>query len=289
MSIRHCIAGVVLVALGGLAVNGYQSPLDERAITGDELLAAMQNRPNATPPVNKPVPLAVVVQQLNQKAQEDHIGKTQPPLTEDEVIASIRAWLRENIRASDEVYATYQKIAESRMIPANATLEVTTRYYGNRGFDFDVWWVDLGIMTGPTTGFAFRIRDQKIRTRERTSSEDKLSLETVATTTGTLPGGTTTETPTKEIRKDGRDVPVPEIPNIVTAPSSSPVGRYQYVAHTNFGVIIDTTTGHCWSQSDGQWKDLGTPKTPPADVKLSEAPPQDARVPDSNYTIPSQR
>jgi hypothetical protein len=34
-----------------------------------------------------------------------------------------------------------------------------------REFDSDVWWVDLSIFTGEKTGYTFRIRDRKIRSR----------------------------------------------------------------------------------------------------------------------------
>ena len=94
----------------------------------------------------------------------------------------------------------------------------------------------------------------------------------------TTPGGTTTETPTKEIRKEGRDVPVPEIPNIVTPPSSSPVGRFQFVDRgtlkdgMKFGLMIDTTTGKCWHLFHERWQELASPASLPADVKLGAAP-----------------
>src|SRR5262245_36272791 len=36
---------------------------------------------------------------------------------------------------------------------------------GYNKHEFDVWWVDLSIRTGPDIGYTFRIRDQKLRCR----------------------------------------------------------------------------------------------------------------------------
>jgi hypothetical protein len=46
-----------------------------------------------------------------------------------------------------------------------ATLSFCTNWTGFNGYQFDVWWVDLNIKTGPTTGYTYRIRDQKLRCR----------------------------------------------------------------------------------------------------------------------------
>lgn len=106
--------------------------------------------------------LASAVEQFNREAQSDTIGKRQPALTEAEIVAAIRGWIREQIPVSDEIYLTYQKIAETKQLPKDATLSFTTRWTGYRAYDFNVWWVDLEVMTGPNSGYGFRIRDQKI-------------------------------------------------------------------------------------------------------------------------------
>jgi len=106
------------------------------------------------------------VQEFNAKAINDPIGKDQPALTEDEVVASIRGWIRAHTPGvSDEVYDEFQKVAETGKLPKGAKLTSTTSWLGYRGFHFDVWWVDLTISTGEKTGYTFRIRDQKIRSR----------------------------------------------------------------------------------------------------------------------------
>jgi hypothetical protein len=109
--------------------------------------------------------LADAVKEFNQRAQKDATGKDQPALTEDEVVAAIRGWIREKVPATDEVYKVYQTIADTKKLPEGAALRFTTKWSGFNNHEFDVWWVDLDIKTGPKTGYTFRIRDQKLRCR----------------------------------------------------------------------------------------------------------------------------
>lgn len=111
----------------------------------------------------KTKPLSAAVQEFNQQALTDRAGKDQPPLTEDEVVAAIRGWNRKQIPAIDEIYQIYQTIADTKQLPADATLSYTTEWSGFNEFDFEVWWVDLNIQRGQGIGYAFRIRDQKLR------------------------------------------------------------------------------------------------------------------------------
>jgi hypothetical protein len=108
-----------------------------------------------------PKQLADAVKEFNRFAAKDEIGKLQPLLTEAEVVAAIRGWIREQTPVADDTYRTFQEIAKSGELPIRSELTFTTRW-GYNGHDFDVWWVDLLIMTGEKTGYGFRIRDQKI-------------------------------------------------------------------------------------------------------------------------------
>jgi hypothetical protein len=65
----------------------------------------------------KVLTLADAVKDFNQRAQRDAIGKDQPALTEDEVVAAIRGWVRKEVPAPDAVYQTYQTIADTKMLP----------------------------------------------------------------------------------------------------------------------------------------------------------------------------
>lgn len=113
----------------------------------------------------KTTPLADAIQDFNQRATRDVIGKGQPALTDDEVVAAIRGWIRKQHPASDEVYKVYQTIANTKKLPEGTTLTFTTKWLWPNEYEFDVWWVDLNIKTGSDTEYTFRIRDRKLRCR----------------------------------------------------------------------------------------------------------------------------
>lgn len=109
-------------------------------------------------------PLAKAVKDFNEKAKDNVVGKKQPELTVDEVVAAIRGWIRDRYPSSDDVYASYQKIAATGILPKGAKITFITGWQGFNDFDFDVWWVDLEVPVD-RGGFVFRIRDQKISSR----------------------------------------------------------------------------------------------------------------------------
>ncbi len=118
------------------------------------------------------VSLKAAVEDFNQKARTHPIGKSQPPLTEDEVIAAIRGWIPEDTpRVTDDIYDKFQEIAESRELAKGADLSFRPGWTGYRGYSFKVWWIYLSIKTGKNTGYTFRIRDQKISSRKMTPDE----------------------------------------------------------------------------------------------------------------------
>jgi hypothetical protein len=112
------------------------------------------------------VTLAEAVKGFNRRAQKNATGKTQPALTEDEVVAAIRGWDREEEPepVTDGIYKAYQAIADTRKLPEGATLEFITRWTGFNDHEFDVWWINLEIKR-PDTGYGFRVRHQMLRCR----------------------------------------------------------------------------------------------------------------------------
>lgn len=111
--------------------------------------------------------LKLAVDRFNAEARTHPVGKSQLPLTEDEVIAAIRGWIPEKTPGvTDDVYNRFQGIAESRVLPEGARLSHCSSWRGYRGFHFKVWWIDLSIKTSETGGYTFRIRDQKISSRK---------------------------------------------------------------------------------------------------------------------------
>jgi hypothetical protein len=115
--------------------------------------------------------LKAAVEDFNRKTPQP-IGKPQPPLTEDEVIAAIRGWVPEHTPGlTNDIYNRFQEIAETRKLPKDASLSKCSGWIGYRGFRFEVWWIDLSIKTGEKTFYTFRIRDQKISSRKMTPDE----------------------------------------------------------------------------------------------------------------------
>ncbi len=116
--------------------------------------------------------LKAAVEDFNAKARMDPTGKSQPPLTENEVIAAIRGWVPEyTASVSDDVYAQFQQVAESGELPEGAGLSFCSGWDGYRGYSFSVWWIDITLKTGEKSGYTFRIRDQKISSRKMTPDE----------------------------------------------------------------------------------------------------------------------
>jgi hypothetical protein len=118
------------------------------------------------------ISLADAVEIFNAGAKSDRIGKDQPALTENEVVAAIRGWDRK-IRppASDAVYNAFQKIADKGRIPKNAKLRWTTA--ASDGLHrSDVWRIDLDLVTGEKSGYTFRVRDRTISVRPNNPSSN---------------------------------------------------------------------------------------------------------------------
>ena len=107
-------------------------------------------------------PLKFLLGDFNRKAAEDAIGKSEPKLTEDEVVAAIRAWIiRKKEDVDDDTVAIYKKIAETRTLPKGAELVFTTGWVTDE-LNFKVWWINLEIATGENRGYGLRIRERMI-------------------------------------------------------------------------------------------------------------------------------
>ena len=89
------------------------------------------------------------------------------PLTEDEVVTAIRGWDREEHKIDDKRYGIFQRIAESRVLPPGAKLSFNYQWYHYRDDEHEslVWWNDLTVWTSKTTGYTFRIRDERLGRR----------------------------------------------------------------------------------------------------------------------------
>lgn len=155
----------------------------KRADRGALTLAAMLlyvALPTAFARPKAPTPLKEAVASFNEKVAKyfskhetmpsiytkDQFPKT--PLTEDEVVAAIRGWKCEEEKADEKTYRIYQRIADSRVLPAGAELGFHFHWYHfheHDEYEFLVWWIDLDVMTSKNTGYTFRIRDERLDRR----------------------------------------------------------------------------------------------------------------------------
>ncbi|MHB1463371.1 MAG: hypothetical protein ACYC1M_18945 [Armatimonadota bacterium] len=120
-----------------------------------------------------PATLSAAIQDFNRKAAADPVGKNQPELTEDELLAFIQWMIKNPVpkMLSSAENATLEKIAMSRTMADDTFLEVLTSYENN-GMAFTVWSVRLVIPNQHGT-HAIPIREQFIRCRWLTPEEIK--------------------------------------------------------------------------------------------------------------------
>ena len=101
------------------------------------------------------------------------IGRAQPPLTVDEIVASIRAWDRKRNPIEPGLLAVFDRIAESKSLPADSALMFTSGWVPNQEYEFTVWWVDIYLYyprpDRDDSKFVYihRIRDRTISSRPR--------------------------------------------------------------------------------------------------------------------------
>jgi hypothetical protein len=103
-------------------------------------------------------PLSASVDAFNVLARTDAVGKHEPPLTEDEIVTAIETQLP-TLKASHQVKAIFARIARTRRLPRGALLNSIPGYEPVAGKRYTVWWINLDVMTGPTSGYGLRIRE----------------------------------------------------------------------------------------------------------------------------------
>ena len=117
------------------------------------------------------VSLAQAVEEFNQRARENRIGQTQPQLTVDEVIAAIRDWNVKDEPINIKVYAIFQNIAQTAMMPKGSYLFFSTGTGAYRGYDIDAWhiYIRVGLDKYPDDLVGVPAYSRLIRTQYITS------------------------------------------------------------------------------------------------------------------------
>ncbi len=96
----------------------------------------------------KEISLEEAVAIFNKFAQCSEIGKTQPPLRTEEIIASIRIWVCERDAPFDDkkkACEEFKKIAETGKMPKGSFIDSVGGAYNYRGYDIDAWQIYLNI------------------------------------------------------------------------------------------------------------------------------------------------
>jgi len=126
-------------------------------------LLAAETQPKAA------TPLVEAVKSFNEMAAKDPIGKEQPALTEEEIVAASQWWKshREEMRVSDGPdFHAFVAIAETRRLPVGWKTEVLRGLLDDDPFTFEAW--SVGMRTRPDERglvYIFQLPQRTVRPR----------------------------------------------------------------------------------------------------------------------------
>jgi hypothetical protein len=140
------------------------------------ILTCLRSSAAGEPSPTDALPLAEAISSFNAKATQDPIGKEQPPLTEDEVIAAIRWWEsdRKESPVSDGEFRAFLNIAETRRLPAGWTFEVLTHFEPDDRLLIEAWSVRIVMPRINGGTYEFRVRERMVRSRLIGTDERKV-------------------------------------------------------------------------------------------------------------------
>jgi hypothetical protein len=93
----------------------------------------------------KDVALSRAVADFNKRTQLDEVGKSQPLLRVDEVLAAIRGWSRQEEPIDDVAFDEFQEIAAKGIMPKGSYLDFGKGADGRNGYNTDAWSIYLFI------------------------------------------------------------------------------------------------------------------------------------------------
>jgi hypothetical protein len=129
----------------------------------------------SAPVNNEGNPLADSIETFNRAAATDEIGKTQNPLTEQEVVAAILMWEpTKDSPVSNALLEQFRSIAKTKELPHNATIEKLTGYDPGGDHVFDVWSVRIRMQRPDDSSYSFVIRERVIAARTIVEELDAL-------------------------------------------------------------------------------------------------------------------
>jgi hypothetical protein len=104
------------------------------------------------------IPLASAISSFNAQYGDDPVGRYEPPVTEAEILASIRAQLP-TLGAHTKVHAIYSDVVRSRRIPEGSRLYAMNGWQMKDGTIYTVWWINLDVPLRKNSGYGLRIRE----------------------------------------------------------------------------------------------------------------------------------
>jgi hypothetical protein len=135
---------------------------------------------------DKSRPLADAIKAINEQAAKLPESRTQPPLTEDEVVKCIESFrrptpvpgdLESHLKTlSDEEFRGLKAVAETRRLPKDIILRQFVRYNDGTGVEHG-WWVRLILMRQDKCPFALPIRQESMFRRPYTQKEREFQDE----------------------------------------------------------------------------------------------------------------
>jgi hypothetical protein len=103
------------------------------------------------------VPLADSVASFNERFEWLYDDNSEPVLTEREVVDAIRAQLPKFV-GPDEAKKELARIARTRMLPIDASLNATSAYRAENPSRNRLLWIELELILPDDTAFEFQIR-----------------------------------------------------------------------------------------------------------------------------------
>jgi len=130
---------------------------------------------HSAPSDGRETSLSEAISAFNKKSLIDPIGAKQSPLTIEEVIAAILLWKKStDIPVSDELFASFKRIAGTKSLPATAEFARLTGY--DRGSHiFDVWSVRIRMKRADGSSYEFLIRERVVGSRTLREELERLS------------------------------------------------------------------------------------------------------------------
>jgi hypothetical protein len=105
------------------------------------------------------ISLVDAIASFNAKYGNDPVGQLEAPLTEAEILASIRSQLPQ-LPANNLTKTTFSNILRTKQMPRGAVLHADSGWELKDGTTYTVWWINLNVMpTGKSPGYGLRIRE----------------------------------------------------------------------------------------------------------------------------------